>query len=108
MIIILSLTVSICPLIGKISLVLFYNYSLSPPLVSTGGEHRQCSYELLSPQAKVKCDGNWKEIKPETADFVPDDIISSKIGGIVPADCCIVVRFAILAFASKFTYPPLT
>ncbi|CAG7850029.1 Plasma membrane ATPase 1; AltName: Full=Proton pump 1 [Serendipita indica DSM 11827] len=41
--------------------------------------------DSLAPKAKVKRDGSWKEI--ESADLVPGDMISFKIGDIVPADC---------------------
>jgi H+-transporting ATPase len=39
----------------------------------------------LAPKAKVKRDGRWVEI--EAAKLVPGDMISFKIGDIVPADC---------------------
>ncbi|CAG8762251.1 12292_t:CDS:2, partial [Acaulospora colombiana] len=41
--------------------------------------------DSLAPKAKVKRDGSWKEI--ESSDLVPGDMISFKIGDIVPADC---------------------
>jgi H+-transporting ATPase len=41
--------------------------------------------DSLAPKAKVKRDGKWQEI--ESADLVPGDMISFKIGDIVPADC---------------------
>ncbi|PVF94102.1 plasma-membrane proton-e [Serendipita vermifera] len=41
--------------------------------------------DSLAPKAKVKRDGAWKEI--ESSDLVPGDMISFKIGDIVPADC---------------------
>ena len=41
--------------------------------------------DSLAPKAKVKRGGNWSEI--ESADLVPGDMISFKIGDIVPADC---------------------
>ena len=41
--------------------------------------------DSLAPKAKVKRNGNWKEI--ESADLVPGDMIAFKIGDIVPADC---------------------
>jgi H+-transporting ATPase len=40
--------------------------------------------DSLAPKAKVKRSGVWREI--ESADLVPGDIISFKIGDIVPAD----------------------
>lgn len=44
--------------------------------------------DSLAPKAKVKRDGQWNEI--ESADLVPGDMISFKIGDIVPADCRLV------------------
>lgn len=41
--------------------------------------------ESLAPKAKVRRNGEWGEI--DAADLVPGDIISFKIGDIVPADC---------------------
>lgn len=41
--------------------------------------------DSLAPKGKVKRAGQWKEI--ESAWFVPGDILSFKIGDIVPADC---------------------
>ena len=41
--------------------------------------------DSLAPKAKVKRSGSWREI--ESADLVPGDMISFKIGDIVPADC---------------------
>jgi H+-transporting ATPase len=38
----------------------------------------------LAPEAKVKRNGEWKVI--EAADLVPGDIISVKLGDIIPAD----------------------
>ncbi|KAF9230501.1 hypothetical protein BU15DRAFT_83546 [Melanogaster broomeanus] len=39
----------------------------------------------LAPKAKVKRNGTWSEI--ESAYLIPGDMISFKIGDIVPADC---------------------
>ena len=44
--------------------------------------------DSLAPKAKVKRDGQWKEI--ESAELVPGDMIAFKIGDIVPADCRLV------------------
>ncbi|RPD60398.1 plasma membrane H+-transporting ATPase [Lentinus tigrinus ALCF2SS1-7] len=41
--------------------------------------------DSLAPKAKVKRAGQWREI--ESAQLVPGDMISFKIGDIVPADC---------------------
>ncbi|CAF4619196.1 unnamed protein product [Rotaria sp. Silwood1] len=40
--------------------------------------------ESLAPEAKVKRNGEWKVI--EAADLVPGDVISIKLGDIIPAD----------------------
>jgi H+-transporting ATPase len=40
--------------------------------------------DSLAPKAKVKRGGTWREI--ESAELVPGDMISFKIGDIVPAD----------------------
>ena len=40
--------------------------------------------DSLAPKAKVKRDGAWKEI--ESSGLVPGDMISFKIGDVVPAD----------------------
>jgi H+-transporting ATPase len=41
--------------------------------------------DSLAPKAKVRRNGTWREV--ESADLVPGDMISFKIGDIVPADC---------------------
>ena len=41
--------------------------------------------DSLAPKAKVKRAGQWREI--ESSYLVPGDMISFKIGDIVPADC---------------------
>jgi H+-transporting ATPase len=41
--------------------------------------------DSLAPKAKVKRSGSWSEI--ESSDLVPGDMVSFKIGDIVPADC---------------------
>ncbi|EPT03154.1 hypothetical protein FOMPIDRAFT_1022507 [Fomitopsis schrenkii] len=41
--------------------------------------------DSLAPKAKVKRNGEWSEI--ESAELVPGDMVSFKIGDIVPADC---------------------
>ena len=40
--------------------------------------------ESLAPEAKVKRNGQWKVI--EAAELVPGDIISIKLGDVIPAD----------------------
>jgi H+-transporting ATPase len=39
----------------------------------------------LAPKAKVRRDGEWSEI--DLADLVPGDMVTFKIGDVVPADC---------------------
>jgi H+-transporting ATPase len=46
---------------------------------------RQSTHDSLAPKAKVKRDAKWIEI--EAFHLVPGDMISFKIGNIVPADC---------------------
>lgn len=41
--------------------------------------------DSLAPKAKVKRGGQWSEI--ESSGLVPGDMVSFKIGDIVPADC---------------------
>jgi len=41
--------------------------------------------DSLAPKAKVKRNGTWQEL--ESSVLVPGDMISFKIGDIVPADC---------------------
>ena len=41
--------------------------------------------DSLAPRAKIKRDGKWTET--EAFNLVPGDMISFKIGDIVPADC---------------------
>ena len=40
--------------------------------------------DALAPEAKVKRDGEWKTI--DAAELVPGDIISVKLGDVIPAD----------------------
>ena len=41
--------------------------------------------DSLAPRAKVKRDGKWTDI--ESSGLVPGDMVSFKIGDVVPADC---------------------
>jgi H+-transporting ATPase len=59
-------------------------------IVLSNGQHRPPDWpdfvmDSLAPKAKVKRDGAWSEI--ESSGLVPGDMISFKIGDIVPADC---------------------
>ena len=40
--------------------------------------------DSLAPKVRVRCSGTWREI--DSSDLVPGDMISFKIGDIVPAD----------------------
>jgi magnesium-transporting ATPase (P-type) len=68
-----------------IVLLLFINSAIGFYEERNAGNAVKALMESLAPKAKVKRDGNWLEI--ESADLVPGDMISFKIGDIVPADC---------------------
>ena len=51
----------------------------------------------LAPEAKVKRDGAWKTV--EAAELVPGDVISVKLGDVIPADGRLVaVSFSFTIF----------
>ena len=54
--------------------------------------------EALAPEAKAKRNGEWKVI--EASELVPGDIISVKLGDIIPADARLVGK-RILVFRTK-------
>ena len=68
-----------------IILLLFINSTIGFYEERNAGNAVKALMDSLAPKAKVKRDGNWAEI--ESADLVPGDMISFKIGDIVPADC---------------------
>ncbi|KAG5644206.1 hypothetical protein DXG03_008869 [Asterophora parasitica] len=68
-----------------IVLLLFINSTIGFYEERNAGNAVKALMESLAPKAKVKRDGTWSEI--ESADLVPGDMISFKIGDIVPADC---------------------
>ncbi|KAF6744159.1 hypothetical protein DFP72DRAFT_1035953 [Ephemerocybe angulata] len=70
--------------VGIISL-LFANSAIGFYEERNAGNAVRALMESLAPKAKCKRDGQWLEI--ESAYLVPGDIISFKIGDIVPADC---------------------
>jgi H+-transporting ATPase len=76
-------------LIGKISSVsscfLFINSAIGFYEERNAGNAVKALMDSLAPKAKVKRNGKWLEI--ESADLVPGDMVSFKIGDIVPADC---------------------
>jgi len=68
-----------------ITLLLFINSSIGFYEERGAGNAVKALMDSLAPKAKVKRDGSWIEI--ESAMLVPGDMISFKIGDIVPADC---------------------
>ncbi|KAF8155698.1 hypothetical protein B0H34DRAFT_659149 [Crassisporium funariophilum] len=68
-----------------IVLLLFINSSIGFYEERNAGNAVKALMDSLAPKAKVKRDGSWSEI--ESSILVPGDMISFKIGDIVPADC---------------------
>lgn len=68
-----------------IVLLLFINSAIGFYEERNAGNAVKALMDSLAPKAKVKRNGTWSEI--ESADLVPGDMISFKIGDIVPADC---------------------
>ncbi|KAH9843774.1 plasma membrane H+-transporting ATPase [Rhodofomes roseus] len=68
-----------------IVLLLLINSSIGFYEERNAGNAVKALMESLAPKAKVKRGNSWKEI--ESADLVPGDLVSFKIGDIVPADC---------------------
>lgn len=68
-----------------IVLLLLINSSIGFYEERSAGNAVKALMESLAPKAKCRRDGKWSEI--DSADLVPGDIISFKIGDIVPADC---------------------
>ncbi|KDQ07298.1 hypothetical protein BOTBODRAFT_38916 [Botryobasidium botryosum FD-172 SS1] len=68
-----------------IVLLLFINSGIGFYEERGAGNAVKALMDSLAPKAKAKRDGKWNEI--ESADLVPGDMISFKIGDIVPADC---------------------
>jgi H+-transporting ATPase len=68
-----------------ITLLLLINSSIGFYEERGAGNAVKALMDSLAPKAKVKRDGSWSEI--ESAMLVPGDMISFKIGDIVPADC---------------------
>lgn len=65
--------------------LLFVNSAIGFYEERNAGDAVKALMDALAPKAKVRRDGQWQEI--ESAVLVPGDIISFKIGDIVPADC---------------------
>jgi H+-transporting ATPase len=68
-----------------IVLLLFINSAIGFYEERNAGNAVKALMDSLAPKAKVKRNGTWAEI--ESAELVPGDMISFKIGDIVPADC---------------------
>ncbi|KAI6130637.1 hypothetical protein EDD16DRAFT_1796265 [Pisolithus croceorrhizus] len=68
-----------------IVLLLFINSTIGFYEERNAGNAVKALMDSLAPKAKVKRNGQWQEI--ESANLVPGDMISFKIGDIVPADC---------------------
>ncbi|KAF7335306.1 Plasma membrane ATPase [Mycena sanguinolenta] len=68
-----------------ITLLLFINSAIGFYEERGAGNAVKALMDSLAPKAKVKRLGTWSEI--DSADLVPGDMISFKIGDIVPADC---------------------
>lgn len=68
-----------------IVLLLFINSTIGFYEERNAGNAVKALMDSLAPKAKVKRNGQWSEI--ESADLVPGDMVSFKIGDIVPADC---------------------
>ncbi|KAI0028562.1 plasma-membrane proton-e [Vararia minispora EC-137] len=68
-----------------IVVLLLVNSSLGFYEERSAGNAVKALMDSLAPKAKVKRNGSWSEI--ESANLVPGDMISFKIGDIVPADC---------------------
>ena len=68
-----------------IVILLFVNSAIGFYEERNAGNAVKALMDALAPKAKVRRDGQWLEI--ESAQLVPGDIISFKIGDIVPADC---------------------
>ncbi|BGP58651.1 hypothetical protein JCM8202_006372 [Rhodotorula sphaerocarpa] len=68
-----------------IVLLLIINSTIGFYEERSAGNAVKALMESLAPKAKVRRDGTWSEI--ESSELVPGDVISFKIGDIVPADC---------------------
>jgi H+-transporting ATPase len=68
-----------------IVLLLFINSAIGFYEERNAGNAVKALMDSLAPKAKVKRNGSWLEI--ESSELVPGDMISFKIGDIVPADC---------------------
>ncbi|KAF9009884.1 plasma membrane H+-transporting ATPase [Cyathus striatus] len=65
--------------------LLFVNSGIGFYEERNAGNAVKALMDSLAPKAKVKRGGSWSEI--ESSNLVPGDMVSFKIGDIVPADC---------------------
>ena len=70
-----------------IILFLLINSSIGFYEERTAGNPLKALMDSLAPKAKVNREGNWAEIDASHDSLVPGDMISFKVGDIVPADC---------------------
>lgn len=68
-----------------IVLLLFINSGIGFYEERNAGNAVKALMDSLAPKAKVKRSGQWREV--DSSELVPGDMISFKIGDIVPADC---------------------
>ncbi|KDQ54399.1 hypothetical protein JAAARDRAFT_38563 [Jaapia argillacea MUCL 33604] len=68
-----------------IILLLFVNSAIGFYEERNAGNAVKALMDSLAPKAKVRRGGTWREV--DSAELVPGDMISFKIGDIVPADC---------------------
>ncbi|MCO5549578.1 hypothetical protein L7F22_003050 [Adiantum nelumboides] len=68
-----------------IVLLLLINATIGFIEERSAGNAVKALMDSLAPKAKVKRNGEWREI--ESSQLVPGDVISFKIGDIVPSDC---------------------
>ncbi|AFR98638.1 plasma-membrane proton-efflux P-type ATPase [Cryptococcus neoformans] len=71
-----------------IVLLLFVNSTIGFVEERNAGNAVKALMDSLAPKARVKRDGQWKEI--ESAELVPGDLIAFKHGDVCPSDCRLV------------------
>lgn len=71
-----------------IILLLLINSTIGFVEERNAGNAVKALMDSLAPKAKVKRDGEWKEV--DSADLVPGDLISFKHGDVCPADCRLI------------------
>lgn len=71
-----------------IVLLLFVNSTIGFVEERNAGNAVKALMDSLAPKARVKRDGQWKEI--ESSELVPGDLIAFKHGDVCPSDCRLV------------------